>query len=115
NNTDETPDPLVERGALLLAFAVIGMSLLIIILEIFRPQRLKGSRGILGIFGGVLLVISTFSVPFAAVYFSIESTAGSGQNQTPSTVEATDQLVERTERFDTLFRAVRQVIAEEIE
>lgn len=115
NNTVETPDPLVERGALLLAFAVIGMSLLIIILEIFRPQRLKGSRGILGIFGGVLLVISTFSVPFAAVYFSIESTAGSGQNQTPSTIEATDQLVERTERFDTLFRAVRQVIAEEIE
>ena len=119
NNTVETSDPLVERAALWLALAVIGMSLLFILLEIFRPQRLRGSRGILGIFGGALLIISTFTVPFAAVYFTIvpDTTATSDQNETQSTeeAEATDELVERTERFDTLFRAVRQVIAEEIE
>jgi hypothetical protein len=119
NNTVETPDLLVERGALWLALALIGTSLFVILLEIFRPQRLRGSRGILGIFGGVLLIVSTFTVPFAAVYFTIapETNATSGQMETQSTesVEATDELVERTERFNTLFRAVRLVIAEEIE
>lgn len=119
NNTSETPDAFVERSVLWLALALIGFSLLVVLLEIFRPQRLKGSRGILGIFGGVLLVLSTFTVPFIAVYFTITPniTATTSVSDPDSTAEAeaTEALVERTERFDTLFRAVRQVIAEEIE
>jgi hypothetical protein len=119
NNTVETPDAFVERGALWLALAVVGFSLFIALLEIFRPQRLKGSRGLLGIFSGLLLTISTFTVPFVAIYFAItpNTTATTAQNQSQATEEpeATDELVERTERFNTLFRAVRQVIAEEIE
>lgn len=117
NNTIETPDAFVERGALWLALGLIGFSLFIALLEIFRPQRLKGSRGILGIFGGVLLVVSTFTVPFAAVYFTITPATAvttTGENAAPE-ADATDELVERTDRFNTLFRAVRQVIAEEIE
>lgn len=119
NNTAESPDPLVEQVVLWLALALIGTSVFVAILEVFRPQRLKGSRGILGIFGGVLLVISTFTVPFAAIYFTIapNNPVSGGQNGAQSTeaAAATDELVERTERFNTLFRAVRQVIAEEIE
>jgi hypothetical protein len=117
NNTVDIPDPLVERTALWLSLGLVGASLFVVILEIFRPQRLRGSRGILGVFGGVLLAVSTFTVPFAAVYFTITPnvTATTAGDDATAEADATDALVERTERFDTLFRAVRQVIAEEIE
>jgi hypothetical protein len=118
NNTLEAPEPLVEQVALWLALAVIGISVIITLLEIFRPQRLKGSRGILGISSGLLLIISTFTVPFVAVYFSLSSntiaTSSSDDVEMTEEASATDELVERTERFNTLFRAVREVIADEI-
>jgi hypothetical protein len=120
NNTLESRDALVEQGATWLALALAGLSLVIVLLEVFRPQRLRASRGLLGLSGGLLLLISSLTVPFAASYFVLATNpnpTSPREDAAESTqpVEVTDQLVERSERFNTLFRAVRLVVAEEID
>lgn len=122
NHTLESPDVLIEQSASWLALALAGLSLVIVLLELFRPQRLQASRGLLGLSGAVLVLISSLTVPFVASYFALETNASvtsSRDDSAESTqvveVEVTDQLVERSARFNTLFRAVRLVVSEEID
>lgn len=116
NHTLENPDALIERGAFWLAIGLAAASVVIVLLELFRPQRLRASRGLLGFSSGALLLISSFTVPFVAAYFALSSgePIPSAPETTPD-AEATDQLVERSDRFNSLFRAVRLVVSEEIE
>jgi hypothetical protein len=58
--------PLVQMGTLGAA-AVLGVfGLLIMLLEVFRPQRLRDSRGLLVLWAALLVAISTQTVPLIA-------------------------------------------------
>ncbi|WP_410968845.1 hypothetical protein, partial [Salmonella sp. SAL4444] len=54
---------LVNRLALGIAALIIIPGLIVFLLELRRPERLKASRGLLGLGVGLLLAISTFTVP----------------------------------------------------
>jgi len=60
--------PLVRTIALGIAVGMVILNFLVMLLELRRPERLKGSRGLLGIGAGLLIVISAFSVPMTADY-----------------------------------------------
>ena len=70
--TMNRPTGISLRSPYTSAAALAAFSLLVTLLELIRPPRLKGSRGILGIYSGLLLVVASFGVPFAAVYFSVK-------------------------------------------
>ncbi len=65
-----------DYGAITLAqvlgLGAVGVSVLILILELFRPQRWKGSRGLLMLFAGAWMLLATVTVPLVAVYFTLE-------------------------------------------
>ncbi len=69
------PDPQVEFLTLAAAGALGAFSLFIIVLEIFRPQRLKASRGVFGVFSAAFIALSTVLVPFLGVYFALDADA----------------------------------------
>jgi hypothetical protein len=126
NSSDYVPfastvDPLIQNAALIAAGVLIAFSLIIMLIEAFRPQRLRGSRGLLGLFGGVLLAIIAVSVPLLSIF--LESSAleaetpqvAAAATQSPdaeSTAEFTDADRARAEQ---LFKAIRDVLAEEID
>lgn len=58
--------PLVRNGVLAVAAGLGVFSLIIMLLELRRPQRLRDSRGLLLLWAGVLAAISTFTVPIVA-------------------------------------------------
>lgn len=62
----EPTQPLVANGALAVGAVLAVFSLLIMLLELRRPQRLRDSRGVLLLWAGALIVISTFTVPLIA-------------------------------------------------
>ncbi len=62
----DTPDARVPQAALLLGAALAVFSLLLMLLELFRAQRWKGSRGILGMVTGLLLMLASVTVPLSA-------------------------------------------------
>ncbi len=76
NRLSESPIPLIRTLALVTAAVLIVLSLVLMLVELRRPERLKQSRGLLGIGAGVLIAISTFSVPAIADYAfaSVQST-----------------------------------------
>lgn len=63
---DEAGQPLVENGALVLAAVLAVFSLLVMLLELRRPQRLRDSRGVLMLWAALLMALSTFTVPLIA-------------------------------------------------
>ncbi|MFQ3568470.1 MAG: SH3 domain-containing protein [Aggregatilineales bacterium] len=111
----DTPDWIVQRGTLILALVLALSNLIIIALEWFRPQRLRGSRGLLGLTSGLLLAISTFTVPFAATYLSI-ATFDSRDNPSEGEAAPSSSVVNEVPeaRAEQLFQAIRVVLAEEI-
>lgn len=62
----DTPDPLVTTVARIIGAALAAVCLLVMLFELRRPDRLKGSRGVLGIGIGALLVAATFTIPLTA-------------------------------------------------
>ncbi len=72
-NLDGTLSITTRQIVLLLAAIMIVASGVAIAVELRRPQRLKQSRGVLGIGVGMLLLLSAFSVPMIAenIYASI--------------------------------------------
>lgn len=63
---DADVDRRLPLAVLLLGGGLAGISLIILLLELFRPQRLRGSRGVLGLFSGLLLIAAVFIVPISA-------------------------------------------------
>jgi hypothetical protein len=118
NATQENPDASLTTFALGLALFVIVVSLITIVVEIFRPQRLRGSRGLLALFGGLLLAISTFTIPFLAVYFELRVEARENM-QIAGAPEATAEAAAGGEGDDVsqilqLIYAIRDVLREEL-
>jgi hypothetical protein len=58
-------DPRAVLGVLAIGGALAAFSLLILLLELFRPQRLKGSRGVMGLYSGLLIAAAVFVVPIS--------------------------------------------------
>jgi len=116
------PDPLIDRGVRWLGGGLAAASLVVALLELRRPGRLRASRGILGVGAGLLLFISSFSIPFMSAWFSIRAeTDPAADTVTVRTAapEATLEVegvvsVERVQA-EQLFKAIRQVLAEEID
>lgn len=69
NHMQETPLRLADRAVAGIALVTLLFSVMIAIAEWRRPQRLRQSRGVLGIGSGILILISMLTVPFAAAYF----------------------------------------------
>jgi hypothetical protein len=68
NRLSDNPIPLERTLALGIAVGLIVLSLILLLMELRRPERLKQSRGLLGIGAGVLIAVATFSVPAIADY-----------------------------------------------
>lgn len=66
NQLSETPAQVISTAALGVAGLLIVPSLILMLFDLRRPERLKQSRGVMGIGAGLLLVIATFSVPLSA-------------------------------------------------
>jgi NADH:ubiquinone oxidoreductase subunit 6 (subunit J) len=73
--TTDAPDGNIARLVILLGAALAVFSLVLMLLELFRAQRWKGSRGILGLVSGLLLMISSVSVPMSAAYITQQAAA----------------------------------------
>lgn len=117
NSIAEIPDALVSTATAILALAIIGISLFTLLIEIFRPQRLRGSRGVLGMFAGLLMLLSSFSVPFLAVYFELSADAPGAAAGALLRPEATAEAVVEgsNDRATQLFKAIRDILSEEID
>jgi hypothetical protein len=112
NYWNDAPDTQLDFWALIVGGALIAISLLLTLIEVFRPQRLRGSRGVLGIFGGLLIVISSIGIPFAAAYFALESLPPAPPSVTAvAQAEVTEAPLSRGAEF---FYAIRDAIREEI-
>jgi len=98
NYWDDAPDPQIDAWVLIAGAALAGISLLLMGIEVFRPQRLKGSRGLLGVFSGFLIALSSVGVPFVAAYFTLEDQPTPTQVvQAASTQETTTEISETEE------------------
>jgi hypothetical protein len=70
NQLSDDPMPLLTRAALGLAAFMIVLSGIVTFVELRRPERLKQSRGVLGLGTGILIALSSFTVPLTAEYAS---------------------------------------------
>jgi hypothetical protein len=123
------PDPYVEYVTLLVCGALATYSLLIILLEVFRPQRLRGSRGVFGLFSAGMVALAALFVPFLGAYFALDAAptpipveAAQAPTSTPSpeadaaAPEAPPALDSETRaRIEALFQAIRTILNSEID
>lgn len=61
----ENDDARLALGVLATGGALAAFSLIVLLLELFRPQRLKGSRGVMGVYSGLLIALGAFVVPIS--------------------------------------------------
>jgi hypothetical protein len=80
NQTAVEPGTAPNNAAILIAAALVTTGLVTALLELRRPERLKGSRGVFSIGVGALMALSAFGVPFAAAYTQLAA------SQTAATV-----------------------------
>lgn len=113
NYWGDAPDPQLDVWALAVGVGLLLLSLLIVLVEVFRPQRLKGSRGLLGAFSGLLIALSSLGIPFASAYIALQS-----DQPTPTAIVQADVTAEATaeiSRGSALFFAIRDAIKAEID
>ncbi len=118
---DGVPDARIARAVLLIGGALAAFNLIVLIAELFRPQRLRGSRGVLGLYSGVLLMIAAFAVPFMGAYVSVQAIAAVPTVVAPPTdPAATPETGDRTPEPESdgqtaqLFKAMSAVVVDEI-
>lgn len=115
------PDFITGVAARWLGMALIVLSLVVALFELRRPGRLRASRGVLGLFAGLLLIASSFSVPFLTVWFSLSagtespSIAAAPTASPETTLEVEGVVSVERVQAEQLFKAIRQVLAEEID
>lgn len=72
NSTAPISSPMIQTGVIGIAVLVIVAGLLLLIFEIRRkPRNLVQSRGLLGMGMGLLLVLSTVTVPLMSAFFAV--------------------------------------------
>jgi hypothetical protein len=93
DNQTSTAFSTIEVMSVWLGGALVVMGLIIALLEIRRPQRLKQSRGILGMGTGILLLVMTLITFLTA---RLEEQVAIAQNPIPSITispEKTDEVI----------------------
>ncbi len=104
NAMSEAPLPLVQNGAMGIALVLLGLSVLIALGELRRPQRLRQSRGVFGVGAALLVTISTFTIPLVQSNFELAAQAGiatppatgGGQQSGPQASAASDTAATQT-------------------
>ncbi len=133
-NLDAVPDARIAQAVLLVGGGLAALSLIIGIAEFFRPQGLKGSRGILGLYSGVLLIIAAFVIPFMGAYLSVQeqlaavptavaqafdpqaTVAASAEAAAPTAGLGTATLnPDQQDRTEQLFKAITTAVTDEID
>lgn len=123
------PDPFVEYLTLLACGALAAYSLLIILLEVFRPWRLKASRGLFGLFSAGMIALAVLFVPFLGAYFALEAAptpvpVAAANVPTSTPAPDTDSPLpdatstadpESTARIAALFQAIRTILRDQID
>ena len=120
--TETQPDGHIAQVALYVGGGLAAFSLIVTLLELIRPPRLKGSRGILGIYSGFLLVVASFGVPFAAAYFSVQTQAAAAPTQiaqasgqaTAVALSTEDIEMTRQARSSAIYQSISQIVTDEI-
>jgi hypothetical protein len=114
NAGQAAPEAVIDQYVLWVSIGVFAFGLLLLLIDASRRQPLRRSRGLLGLAVGLLILAATFVVPFLAAYMTL---AANPPAPTPEqTAEATEepggtpQLLQRTNRFNELFAAVREVV-----
>lgn len=111
-----TPQPIVSSAVVVIAAVVIITGFLILILEIRRsPRNLGQSRGILGIGMGILLLTSTFTVPFFSAYFYVAPDApavSAVSSPTPLANSTPTDDSPMQAQFARFFRNIFQIVGE---
>jgi hypothetical protein len=70
NSIDENPSELVQQVVFAVVAILIVPSLILMLFETRREQRLKGSRGVFGMGAGLLILLASLTVvPLGAQYF----------------------------------------------
>ena len=123
---DGVPDARIASAVLLIGGALAVISLIVLIAELFRPQRLKGSRGILGLYSGLLLVIAAFAVPFMGAYVAVQAVAAVptvvaaaptdlAANAATAETNASTPEPQSDGQTAQLFKAISAVVVDEID
>jgi hypothetical protein len=112
----ETSGAAADQDRSLLLAAIFGIfGFILIVIELFRPQRLRQSRGLLTIFSALLLGIASLLIPFLIAYFSFVPDSSQPQPQNSSIASKTSMTStpDEGETFLTVFGSVINVVAEE--
>lgn len=118
---DGIPDARIARAVLLIGGGLAAFSLIVLIAELFRPQRLRGSRGILGLYSGLLLMIAAFAVPFMGAYVSVQAIVAVPTVVASPTPAATVEVGAATSEPESdgqtaqLFKAISAAVVDEID
>lgn len=114
-NLNPEPNPLAERASLALAGALFVSGLALSLLEWFRPERLKASRGVLAAGAGMLLLVASFSVPFTAAYtlLSLPPTPTLPVAAAARGTAAPTSAADEQEQARAVFREVLRIIADQ--
>ncbi len=118
---DGEPDARIAQAVLLIGGGLAVFSLIVLIAELFRPQRLRGSRGILGLYSGLLLMVAAFAVPFMGAYVSVQEIAAlptalaSPTMATTAEVGAATAEPEADGQTAQLFKAISAAVVDEID
>jgi hypothetical protein len=117
NTTSSQEQPIVQLAAPGIAGVVIIVGLIVTLLELRRPERLKQSRGVLSMGVGVLLLIASFSVPFTAAYIQLSTqpspTPTAGVVAAAPTSAASPPTQSGADMARDVFRAVLKVISDQ--
>ncbi len=117
---DGVPDARIAQAVLLIGGALAAISLIVLIAELFRSQRLRGSRGVLGLYSGVLLMVAAFAVPFMGAYVTVQEIAAAptvvGVVPTlAATAEASASTPDQPDQTALLFKAISAAVVDEID
>jgi len=112
--SDGLPDARTDFTALLVGGVLAAFGLLLTLIEAFRPQRLKQSRGILALGAGLMLTLASVVVPLASAYISVPPLSASPSVAVATTPSADiDPTAEARQRFDALFKDLFAVVGQE--
>lgn len=68
----DAPAAPATRWGLIAAGGIAAASIVTILIELLRPQRLRGSRGLLGLFSALLIALGSVGIPYMGAYMELQ-------------------------------------------
>lgn len=112
DNRSEAALDAVESMALWLAGGLLVFSLLLLLAELFRPQRLRASRGVFGLGMSAIIGLSALLIPYASIYITTLNAPPPLPTPVNNAVSALREQ-EDSARFRLFFNMMLQIIVEE--